>query len=762
MGSVYLAFDPNLRRAVAIKTIRTHLRRTAKDSVPFKDRFFREAQANSQLNHPGVINVYDSGIHNGEPFLVMEYVDGATLEDILNGDLIREPMLRYRLMNDIAAGLDYAHGQAVIHRDIKPTNVLVTRDGHAKIVDFGMAKLKDSNLTTTGVFLGTPSYASPEQILHGRIDHRADLFSFGIMAYEILTGERPFPGENINSILYHIVHTPPEFNFEKLELEEGLCQAVEKVFRRMLAKEPEQRYASAGDFMRDLEAALAMSGIREWTPADPENLLAWSQLPAYDEEQIGPSLDETMLLEDPMASRISNPMPLLMGIGGAILVLVVLILALPRTTAEPLSEGVAQRPEVDAVQYIANPDRDLLEAENEALVAERLTERLALEQQFQDFIDVNDLTGARETLDDMRTANFTEGLATKEKLLAAKEKEVKEAARQRNKTNVQNRFRAARNNNNVSGMRRALAEFKQGWPKDRVVIEAWEAALAEENAELEQLIHQDRRAFEQAMQDRDIETAELQLYRLRRAGVDVGADETRLANLKASTYTNDLGMRFILLPAGTFRMGPQSKPGSKPPHEVTLTQAFFMGVHEVTQAQWQAVMGENPSRVKGEQYPVHDISWLDAKTFVNKLNARTQDDMRYRLPTEAEWEYACRAGTNKIYGVGETLGAEDANFRAKGMDNPIPVGSYPPNPWGLFDMNGNVAEWVQDLHLTEWHRQSTNPIVDNETSTGYRIHRGGSYDSDRDDCACGERSRRSARSASAELGLRIVAERFED
>ncbi len=259
MGSVFKARDPNLERTVAIKTMRTSNIGKNESYEEFKQRFFLESRVNGRLNHPNIVAVYDSGLMEKDPYLVMEFIDGKPLDFFIESQGESYLATYLELMTQIASGLDYAHDEGVVHRDVKPGNILVTssRTGfRAKLVDFGLAKLKDSKLTQTGYFLGTPSYASPEQVLSGKLDARSDIFSFGIVAYEMLTGFLPFDAESLHAILYKIANEPP-----KLELERFAdyidIHALSYVFRTILQKEPKARYQTAGQFIGELRVLVA-------------------------------------------------------------------------------------------------------------------------------------------------------------------------------------------------------------------------------------------------------------------------------------------------------------------------------------------------------------------------------------------------------------------------------------------------------------------------------------------------------------------------
>jgi formylglycine-generating enzyme required for sulfatase activity len=204
------------------------------------------------------------------------------------------------------------------------------------------------------------------------------------------------------------------------------------------------------------------------------------------------------------------------------------------------------------------------------------------------------------------------------------------------------------------------------------------------------------------------------------------------------TFTNSIGMKFVWIPPGNFVMGSPKEEKERHPseiqHKVTLTRGFYMGVYTVTQEEWQAVMGNNPSNIKGEKnLPVESVSWDNCQEFIKKL--RTNDRKPYRLPTEAEWEYACRAGTTTPFHFGETISTDQANYKGdatygdgkKGIDRkkPTPVGSFPANAWGLHDMHGNVWQWCQDWHGVYTQEDVVDPQGPKQGQI--RVLRGGSW-----------------------------------
>jgi serine/threonine-protein kinase len=255
MGAVYKAFDPLIKRTLAIKTIRLDIPPGSPQHRSFKDRFYQEARISGTLSHPNIVTLFDIGEENEVPFLAMEFVEGKTIGAVLEEGTRFKPERVIGLVSQVAAALDYAHSRGVVHRDIKPTNLIVNDADKVKVTDFGIAKLADTEITHAGALLGTPSYMSPEQAMGEKLDGRSDIFSLGVVAFEMLSGQQPFPGANVTSILYKLVHVDP---VEPADLEmNGLVpQKWREVFHKVLAKKPENRYQTASAFVEDLEYCL--------------------------------------------------------------------------------------------------------------------------------------------------------------------------------------------------------------------------------------------------------------------------------------------------------------------------------------------------------------------------------------------------------------------------------------------------------------------------------------------------------------------------
>ncbi len=261
MGVVYKAQDPAIGRTVAIKTIRLSDLTEPAERERLRDRLFREAQSAGILSHPNIVTIYDILEHDGMAYIFMEFVNGPALERVLAGEQAPDREALLAIFAQTAAALDYAHRKGIVHRDIKPANIMIDDDGAAKITDFGVAKIVSQQMTQAGALMGTPSYMSPEQIQGQPVDGRADQFALAVIAYEVLTGEKPFTGEYTPTLLYKICREDPA---PARQLNPTLDAEIDHVLQRALAKSPDQRYPTCSEFVTDLQKALGASP--SWKP----------------------------------------------------------------------------------------------------------------------------------------------------------------------------------------------------------------------------------------------------------------------------------------------------------------------------------------------------------------------------------------------------------------------------------------------------------------------------------------------------------------
>jgi predicted Ser/Thr protein kinase len=271
MGVVYKALDPTIGRTVALKTMRLDVH--GLDAQEMVRRFQNEARAAGVLNHPNIVTIYDAGEQDGIFYIAMEFIEGTTLHELLVEKRVLATEEVLQLTRQICRGLDYAHSNSIVHRDIKPANIMITGNGTVKIMDFGIAK-SGGQVTNTGQVLGTPNYMSPEQVKGRQLDGRSDLFGLGVILYEMLTGEKPFVGQNVTTIIYKIVNENP---ITPRDLDVTVHPGLSAIVTKALAKAPDDRYQTGADLVRDLENYKLAGPVRSGStaaispvPAPPE------------------------------------------------------------------------------------------------------------------------------------------------------------------------------------------------------------------------------------------------------------------------------------------------------------------------------------------------------------------------------------------------------------------------------------------------------------------------------------------------------------
>ena len=296
MGVVYRAEDPAIGRTVAIKTIRLGELTESSERDFMRERLLREARSAGILSHPGIVTIYDIFEEGDTAYIFMEFVNGETLEERTSTGEMLDRGRVFDILRQTATALDYAHGKGIVHRDIKPANIMISVDGEAKITDFGVAKILSQQMTQTRSVLGTPYYMSPEQIQGGRIDGRSDQFALAVIAFELMTGERPYTADSLPTLLFKIVkETPPP----PRRLNPSLAEEVGAVFEKAFAKEPEDRFGSCTEFVNALAVAAAKNP-------------AWEPLPhghagSIETVATNPPLPPPPAEQDPDATRVAPP-----------------------------------------------------------------------------------------------------------------------------------------------------------------------------------------------------------------------------------------------------------------------------------------------------------------------------------------------------------------------------------------------------------------------------------------------------------------------
>ena len=249
MGLVYKGIDPAINRPVALKTIRLDFVNDPEEMAELKERLSREAQAAGKMSHPNIVTIYDFGSEGHLQYIAMEYLEGQTLEDVIK----KKAKINYRILSQIVmqicSALEYAHDQGIVHRDIKPANIMILKDYRVKVMDYGIARVDSTSMTKTGIAMGTPNYISPEQLRGQPTDRRADLFSLGVVMYELLLGKRPFKGENITSLIYAILNHEPQ---KPSNVNPQIPLLFDHIITKALKKNPKERYQKASEVMADM------------------------------------------------------------------------------------------------------------------------------------------------------------------------------------------------------------------------------------------------------------------------------------------------------------------------------------------------------------------------------------------------------------------------------------------------------------------------------------------------------------------------------
>lgn len=654
MGEVYLAEQLRVgRRRVALKV----LSRACSEDPEIIKRFENEAASAGRIHHRNVVMIYESRVtDDGQIYVVMEYVDGNSLRHEIDerGALPLQEIVE--IAKQICAGLNTAHKLGIVHRDIKPDNLMLARDEEGalfvKVVDFGIARLLEpgegGSQTKTGVIMGTPFYMSPEQALGNtgdKIDARSDIYSLGMVVYQMLTGRVAFESDSWMRVMYKHINEQPMAP-SQLRPELASFEEVERVVLKSLEKDRENRHSSATEFATELEKAYNRARV-----ANPEAVTM--------------SYAPTVLTEGLPFAPTESPTARSATIRDAVT---------PSTEAEPVAAAAVAVPKtfwtrrntiaalVVVVLVVAGLVRFVFMAGTEPVKSETATSAPSIRPSPMPAI---------ETFNhDVLTVSPTGQLA--------------------------------------EAQRREARYFNE----------------------------------------------------------DLGSPLT---------------IEMVEIPEGTYLMGapPETQkdrhPNERPQHKVTLPM-FYMSRTEVTQAQWLAVsklpkvsreIDLNPSGFKGDaKLPVQNVSWLEGVEFCERLSKAT--GRTYRLPTEAEWEYACRAGTTTPFHFGYTITAEIVNYDAnypfgagpKGVTRkqPVPAGNTgAPNAFGLNNMHGNMAEWCLD----PWHDTYIGAPTDGISwedggNQSLRVFRGGSWYDGGDNCRSAFRNSYAPDVKLSFIGLRIV------
>jgi serine/threonine protein kinase/formylglycine-generating enzyme required for sulfatase activity len=707
MGVVLKAQHRRMKRLVAIKILSS----AAMKQAGAVERFHREVEAAAKLEHPNIVTAYDATEHQGMHYLAMQYVDGKDLANVVEDHGPMGVRQAVECILQAARGLQYAHGKGIVHRDIKPGNLLLDKEGTVKILDMGLALIAGAEaalggperLTATGQVMGTCDYMSPEQALDTHVaDHRTDIYALGCTLYRLLTGHPPYQGETLMQIL--LAHRENQIP--------SLCEARPEVpaeldacFQRMVAKEPGDRQQSMAEVVAELEAVLAvLSGRSVTAPPVPDESSSAVVARTLAFLQEAPPRVTLTKQKKPTADQRTQPHD---PVGNA-------LRGVPARTAGAAS---SERPERHGGRSLQSKLRRLFF--HRSLLLAGLAGGLVL------------------LLAVVLTLPFRQGTLVVE-IDGQLGKDVQVAVSQ-------------------GGQKVQLADATSGWTlsldagKYELAVETGKGDRSNLPVGPEGASHKlDLSPFPFDADDFQLDSQSVTVTHGGQVKVKVtlkppapavapfDAKQARKYQEHWARYlgvpvemTNSVGMKLVLIPPGEFMMGSPKElieeqlkayggdhwykehlPGEGPQHRVRITKPFYLGTYLVTQAEYQRVMGANPSefsatgkskdKVAGQEtkrFPVECVSWDDAVEFCRKLSEMPEEKAAgrtYLLPSEAQWEYACRAGSTGRYGFSVGRSAIPREYEEKSLsdygwfgDNaggmPHVVGLKLAKEWGLYD-----------------------------------------------------------------------------
>lgn len=769
MSTVYLAIQRSVGRQVALKVMSPVLNA---DPV-FSERFQREANIVGQLSHPNIVGIHDIGRYRSLNYIAMDYMPGGSVSDRLAEGAI-DPLEALNIIRQIAMALDHAHGKGYVHRDLKPENILFREDGSAVLTDFGVARAiaRTTRMTSTGMVVGTPYYMSPEQARGTAIDGRADLYSLGVVFYEMLAGAVPFQAEEAVAIaIKHLTDPIP-----KLPARHSLYQ---NLIDRFLAKDPEQRFQRGLDVVDAIDQLIATLAGKPSAQATQLNntsvrvssllrallmtlygslsdqiAAAWARWRDKPLHENHPRAEQETIMRIHQVLQQAPPRKRRQWLFGSLLsvslvlgwVLFSLIgYKLQWQSGYPLLDSASdytasllvpeQAPPVADSPAVSAPPPSETQPE-EALPAplQQNTEPLAPLEESPATDPQEETAGIGET--EPETAADT--IPPEETAAIAP---VVETPTYRLTVQPQPRDARVRIMN-------INPRYRPGIPLEP----------GNYDLEVSQPGYTTLRRWV-AIEDDDL-TVPVTLERAYHPG----------KKIRSPLADGGAGPQMVVIGAGSFTMGNDRRDASSPAHRVTIGEPFAISTHEITFDEYDRYADATDAALPGDagwgrgDRPVINVSWRDARDYARWLSSQT--GRRYRLASEAEWEYAARGGVPHPFWWGGSEARGKANCR-RGCSSEFnglfsyssaPVGHYQANRFGLFDTAGNVAEWAQDCYLSGYgqSRDDGRPVVIDNCKL--RSVRGGSMRDPLNDISSDYRTGLSGHTVSKTIGFRVVME----
>jgi serine/threonine protein kinase/formylglycine-generating enzyme required for sulfatase activity len=729
MGQVYKARHRKMERVVALKVLPPSATKM-RDAVK---RFEREVKAAARLSHPNIVAAYDADEYNGADFLVMEYVDGQDLAALVQTHGVLPVAQAVDYIVQAARGLEYAHSKGITHRDIKPSNLLVDGSDTVKILDMGLARVenaigeRDDGLTRSGSVIGTLDFMAPEQALDTHdADARSDIYSLGCTLYYLLMGRTPYRGDTVaKKLLAHREEPVPALSAERTDVPEWLDMA----FQRMLAKNPADRPQTMGEVVRQLRQQELPWTHQSVTPAPvtradgdmAETLsLNWDEVDTSSGQiDFGESWQhatESLTITRPGTSSWWMPATLAklskrqrIGVGvvvGALLFAVLLGIVLSLRTKDGTLIVEIDDPDVK-VQVLSEEGKVLI-----------------------------DKPGKKGTM--------TIGIDPGKHRLRFEKNGVELCAKE---------FTIGERETIKARWEPQIQHYVFGEPPP-LAVAPFDAAKAKE--------HQKAWADYLGMPVEMTNSIGMKFVLIPPGEYDMGTSDADFEKMKGEFLANKDSLPDAPLVGNSSRY-PDCVAFEVPQHRVTITRPFYLGKCETTHLQYYTATGTHapPDGITdGDRAAVPRVSWYEARRFCNILTARAEEKSKkfvYRLPTEAEWEYACRAGTTTRHSFGDA--ETDAPGHMWYVDNSGRVthaaGVKEPNAWNLHDMHGNTWEWCSDWYSPDYYRKSPRSDPTGPPTGTMRVLRGGS--SGDPVCVCRSATRAPWPPATRDMGFRVVA-----
>lgn len=780
MSTVYLATQRSMGRQVALKVMSPVLNA---DPI-FSERFQREANIVGQLSHPNIVAIHDIGRYRSLNYIAMDYLPGGSVADALTKGAL-EPLEALHITRQIAMALDHASNKGYVHRDLKPENILFREDGSAVLTDFGVARAvaRTTRMTNTGMVVGTPHYMSPEQARGAAVDGRADLYSLGVVFYEMLTSAVPFQAEEAVAIaIKHLTDPIP-----RLPARHSLYQGLIDGF---LAKDPDQRFQRGLDVVDAIDQLLAaLDGKTPTSTTKMSNTsvrvssllrallmtlygtlsdrvtAAWARWRDKPMHQQNPRAEQQTIMRIQQVMQQSVPIKQrsrhFAGLIVVSLVLVWVLFSLFSNKFQWQSESGLVNDAVDITSDILlpapAPGSDSAQPTDKSIPGP---------------LQSADADEARQLRPVMRSEQTTAPTA-----------QVPTATSSGAQSIVADSPRQPPAADALSAQPQEQGVVQDEPPvEEQVPTYSLKVSVKPKDARIRIMNIVPRYTPGIALEPGryDIEVSKAGYSSVRR-WIEIDNADVNLAvqlerkffpgrSFQSPLSSGGKGPEMVVVSPGKFTMGNKRRPFTSPEHKITIDRPYAIGAHEVTFNDYDRYAKATGHSLPSDENwgrgnrPVINVSWQDARDYAEWLSGQT--GQKYRLASEAEWEFAARGGTDSPFWWGDGSAKGKANcrrgcaseFNSLFSISSAPVGNYKANPYGLYDTAGNVGEWVQDCFLGDFtnHRNDARPVQ--LKNCDLRVIRGGSMREPLRNITSDYRTGLSERAASKEVGFRLVME----